>query len=379
MARSLLEAFAASPGSVKVSQSGLTGAKGTSMESTQVIDISDVDRDSLHILPLAILPLQTAGLRRARMVKNVYLDSVIELFIDRQTGSGQVAVESIPREFGWPPERPHPDLIMLTRLAQLPSYDVYSLRIQLRNLNITVKDVDALKLSETMSKQLTNYMKSFTRPLIGYVYGGDDVSIQDIDDVIRLFKDPDVKKAQEKLRQMASKLSIEVKDIPKFLEDYGDIFLSLSYYRQCLESISPVLDDFFLSLDDIRGNWQLKHDSNLIKTCETLKETLNDLVRHIRARFDNFDRASNLLWENITAERFRRMEKLVQSHHITIGGMLCALTVKMDAWVKPFPSRKQGGPMKRAEFIMSELREGIEKMQELAREARKSMSTQRRA
>lgn len=341
------------------------------------LTIRDVDRDSLHILPLAILPLKTAGLRRARMIKNARLESVIELFVDRQAGSGQIPVDDVGREFSWSADKPPTDLFLLRKLSPLPSYDVYSLRIQFRELRVSINDVSALKLSEKKNKELTAYMTAFTRPLIAHVYGDDDVSIKDIDDVIRLFKDPDVKKAQEKLKVMAAKLAIDAHDIPNFLEDYGDIFLSLAYYKQCLDAISPKLEDFFYALDTIRKNRQFQHDATLLRTCESMHDTLTGLVEHITARFVNFDQASNLLWGNITAERFRKMERLIQSHHVTIGGMLCALTVKMNAWSKLFPNQQSGGVMQRAEFIMSELREGIEKMQELIRDALKPKKIQR--
>jgi hypothetical protein len=341
------------------------------------LTISDVDRDSLHILPLAILPLKTAGLKRARMIKNARLESVVELFIDRKAGSGQIPVNDVGREFSWPADKPHADLFLLRRLAPLPSYDVYSLRIQFRDLRVSFDDVNALKLSEKKRTELTSYMTAFTRPLVAHVYGDDDVSIRDIDDVIRLFKDPDVKKAQEKLKVMAEKLEIDTCDIPKFLEDYGDIFLSLSYYKQCLDVINPILEDFFQALDSIRRSRQFQHNANLVQTCDSLHKTLTDLVEQINARFVNFDQASRLLWDNITAERFHKMERLVQSHHVTVGGMLCALTVKMNAWRKPFPTRDSGGLMQRAEFIMSELREGIGKMQELIQDALESRKTHR--
>jgi hypothetical protein len=342
-----------------------------SMPLDEGLTISDVDRDSLHILPLTMLPLKTAGLKRARMIKNARLESVVELFIDRKAGSGQIPVNDVGREFSWPADKPNADLFLLRRLAPLPSYDVYSLRIQFRDLSVPLDDVSALKISEKKRKELTSYMTAFTRPLIAHVYGDDDVSIKDIDDVIRLFKDPDVKKAQEKLKVMAEKLEIDAHDIPEFLEDYGDIFLSLSYYKQCLDVISPILEDFFQALDSIRRNRQLQHNSSLIQTCDSLHQTLTGLVAQISARFVNFDQASRLLWDNITAERFRKMERLVQSHHVTVGGMLCALTVKMSAWRKPFPTRESGGLLQRAEFIMSELHEGIDKMQELIRDALK--------
>jgi hypothetical protein len=338
-------------------------------------EITDIDRDSLHILPLAIIPLKTPGLRRARLIKNARLDTVIELFVDRQTGSGQMAVEAVAREFSWPEDKPHEDLIILRKLAPLPSYDVYSLRIQLRDLNIPVNDVDALKLSEKKNKELTSYMTAFTRPLITHIYGDDDVSIQKFEDIIRLFKDPDVKKALEKLKVMAAKLEIEPREIPKFLEDYGDTFLSLSYYKQCLDSISPVIEDFLWSLKEIRRNWQLKSDSNLMRTCDSMEATFTALMANITARFENFERHSKVMWDNLSAERFREVERLIQAYHVSIGGILCALTVKMDAWARLFPNTSAGGPMKRSEFIMSELKQGIGKMQELGRTAPKLAKT----
>ena len=45
------------------------------------------DNDSLHILPLEIVPLRTKSLREARLVKNAHLESMVELFSDAQAGS----------------------------------------------------------------------------------------------------------------------------------------------------------------------------------------------------------------------------------------------------------------------------------------------------
>ena len=36
-------------------------------------------------------------------------------------------------------------------------------------------------------------------------------------------------------RQLSAALK-KMRDVPKFLEDYGDVFLSLSYFRQCLDA-----------------------------------------------------------------------------------------------------------------------------------------------
>ena len=89
--------------------------------------VNDTDRDSLHILPLEILPLETPSLNRARLIKNVRPKSVIELFKDADTGSGQIDIEDLPHQFNWDMSDPPDDMVMLRKVGMLPSYDVYSL------------------------------------------------------------------------------------------------------------------------------------------------------------------------------------------------------------------------------------------------------------
>ena len=66
------------------------------------------------------------------------------------------------------------------------------------------------------------------------------------------------------------------------------------------------------------------------------------------------------MWKDLDAAKFREFESMIQSNHTMIGGVLCALTVKMDAWAKKFPDRDTGGPNRRADFIISEMVQGIE-------------------
>ena len=323
------------------------------------------DRDALHVLPLCDIPLQTPGLRQARMIKNVRLESVIEIFTDSDAGSGQLSIEDLPQEFGWDIYDPPTDFIVLRTLGLLPSYDVYSLRVALRQHGIEVNSVEALRLSPEKSQELGLYMKDFTRPLISQIYGDGNVEIQDFHDVIKLFRDPDIKKALEKLRVMAEKLEIQPDQIPRFMEDYGDTFLSLSYFHQCLDAIEPIITDFIEGLEMLRSNYQFKNDTNLMKTTDMMEAVFNNLMVNITGRFENFERGTKHMWDKISAERFRRVENLVSSYHITIGGVLCALSVKMNAWDRLFPNIDAGGPGRRAEFILSEMRQGIEKMQKV--------------
>ena len=89
------------------------------------------------------------------------------------------------------------------------------------------------------------------------------------------------------------------------------------------------------------------------------------MLAAITGRFENFDRSTGNMWDNITAERFRQVEKLIKDYHTTIGGVLCALSVKMDAWARLFPKKDVGGPVKRAEFLMSDIKPGIDTIQKI--------------
>ena len=73
------EAVAAAPSAdASIESSPASSAPASS------IKINDGDRDSLHILPLAILPFETAALSRARLIKNVRLKPFILAHIKPQ-------------------------------------------------------------------------------------------------------------------------------------------------------------------------------------------------------------------------------------------------------------------------------------------------------
>jgi len=327
------------------------------------------DRDALYALPLSLVPLETKPLRTARMIKNMRLESVVEVFHDDDMGSGQFYITELGHLFEWPETADYPDRSLLMQLSLLPSYDVYSLRMSLRRAGVQINDINDLQLSQAKQEELNRYMTTFTRPLITRIYGGTDVQVDDFEDILRLFKYPDKGKAMESLRLMAEGLGIDVYEVPQFLEDYGDIFLSLSYYRQCLDTIEPLIENFITSMREIKDNWQLKQDRHLMKTCETVEATLNNLTAEISGRFENFDRSTSEMWNDISATRFRKVESLIKNYHVTTGGILCALWVKMDHWQRMFPKKDMGGPIKKAEFIMAEMRQGLDKIKNIEKNA----------
>lgn len=327
--------------------------------------IRSEDRDALHILPLGILDFETKAVRHARLIKNTRLESVVELFSGDDIGSGQMEIDHLQSQFGWSSNPPHKDLRLIRKLGKMPSYDVYSLRILFREQGINVADMAALQLSPGKKAELTEYMKVFTQPLIQQIYGGGDVDITSFNDVVGLFKDPDIKKVREKLQIMADTLNVEIQDVPLFLEDYGDVFLSLSYYRQCMDKLEPQIDDFLESIGEIRGNFQLRQNPNLIETCKIVEYTMNSMMAAVAGRFETFERYTSSMWKNVDATRFSQVKSFIEDYHTTIGATLCAVTVKMAAWSNQFPNKDTGGPARRSEFIVGEMKQGIDVLLEI--------------
>ena len=319
--------------------------------------IDDRDRDSLHVLALQVIPLKTPALQRTRMIKNHHLESVVEVFDDSTTGSGQVAVDGLHQVFS---SVEGTDVDLLKRLAGLGSYDVYSLRIALRKQGIQV-DEGELRLSEGKQRELDGFMRQFTRPLLLKAFGAGGADI-DFREALSMFRDPDVRRTLKNLREMASMLDVSLDDLPMFLEEFGDIVLSTSYFRHCLSRIEPTVRDLEASLAEIRENHQCKSNPTLIDNCRRFQSTLKRLRDVAGARFVTFTRGSQNLWRDMDAERFKSFKSMVLGSHTILGSTLCALDVKMDAWTQEFPNKDVGSPVRRADFILTDMKQGLERL-----------------
>ncbi len=325
---------------------------------------TELDMDSLHVLPLSIMPLYTKGLQQARLIKNTHFKSVIEIYRDARSGSGQIEPDALTTHFKWESAADLEDQRLIEHLARLNSYDVYSLRIELRRAGIELEEVDALQLSEAKQAELTEYMRVFTSPLLAQVYGDSDTNIEDFDQLIRMFSNPDKGSAIKNLRMLAKKLEIEIETVPEFLEEYADIFLSLAYYKNCLDDLIPKIERFMTIITDVEGNYHMRRDPILMHVCEFLRVKLNDVTASLTGRFESFDRHSKDMWDNLNGESFRRVRTLIESHHTTVGGVLCGLSLKMSAWESEV-GWENTSPVRRAEFITTHMRSGINRIKQI--------------
>ena len=96
--------------------------------------------------------------------------------------------------------------------------------------------------------------------------GRSETKIANINDLIAMFSKPNKEEALKNLELMAEKLGIQKEEVPEFLEDYGDVFLSLAYFKDELEKIVPLIIDLFDSLPKMKSNYQLSQDQNFISS-----------------------------------------------------------------------------------------------------------------
>ena len=323
----------------------------------------EADMESVHILPLSIIPLQTPSLRRARLIKNVRLESVVELFRDSGGASGQIETSELGNTFGWPNDGQHPDERVIAALCDLHSFDVYSLRIQLRRLGIKIEQSNMLKLSDKMSGELMRYMNVFTTPLLKQIYNTAESGVENMDQLIEKFTMPDKHEALENLKLMATKLHIELQGVPNFLEEYADIYLSIAYGKDCLNTLIPQIMSFEESMEELAESYELRNDQRLMRSVDFIKDSITDVTASVVSRFESFDRESESMWENITAESFDHVKKTIRSHHVLVGGILCGLSVKMKGWQHNLAAGR--GLVRRADFIRSDMMQGMEKINQI--------------
>lgn len=328
------------------------------------VQVLDDERDALYILPLSNIPLEMAGLKKARLIKNPRLEGMVELFSGSNTGSGQIGPTGLYQMFDFDRE-PHPDVETIRKLSELPSYDVYSLRIQLRRMGIKVDDHNKLRLSEDKVGELSTYMRVFTRPLILSVYGHRDLGVLSFANIIDLFKSPDLGIARKNIMNLSADLKIDVHEIPEFLQNYGDVYLSLSYYQYCFDQNTPILAEFYDCVDSIRKDNHLKFNHAVCKACNRIEERIRNAQSDIAFVLEMFRARTEDMWEGISESKFQVMEKLIRDYQTSIGAALCAITVKMKAWKSTFPYKGAGSLAKRVDFIVSEIGPGLETLQDI--------------
>ena len=96
-----------------------------------------IDQDAIHSLHATVLPIKSSHLKNAKLIKNVHLNTVVEL---ESTETG--AIESVPFDeisaHLHTDEEADSDIAVLSEFSILPSFDCYTLGSDLARLNVTI-------------------------------------------------------------------------------------------------------------------------------------------------------------------------------------------------------------------------------------------------
>lgn len=322
------------------------------------------DMDALDRFPLSIVPLSSNSLKNAKLIKNSRMETTLELHNDPLTGSYQIKPEAITETF----RGAEKDQEIIKQLAALNSYDIFSLRNSLKRIGIELEE--PLQLSDSMKDRLNEYALQFTRPLIESIFGTERIDTSDAEGLQKILRDPDVARVRENLKIMTQRTGIPLQDVPKFLEDYADVFMSLAYYRFCFENIGAQIDRCMGWIAEVKKHRDVALTPQTLGACKRTEDSLRFLAHSIRERLMRLQYTFETFWKDINVSSFANLRKQIEDSHSSMGAVLCGLVVKMQAWEKAFPDSTAGGPSTRSKYIVTDLEPGLERLRTLENEAR---------
>jgi hypothetical protein len=328
------------------------------------------DIDAIDKLSLSMIPLNSTTLKGARLIKNARMETAVELHNDPISGSLQIQPEDISEAFSGAES----DQQVITALAALNSYDVYSMRASLKKMNIEVSD-SALELSASMKLALGNYTREFTRPLVEKIFGSShlDIEMSDGESLQKIFRDSDAARVRHNLQIITTRTGIPMEEIPAFFQSYSDVFLSVAYYRYSFESIGGNIDRFLVWIKDLQKQRDVTSSGQTVNSCRKVEENLRFLSTSMKERLNLFNAGFETFWVDINRRSFDDLRNQVEENHNSMGGVLCGLIVKMRNWAVEFPDNNAGGPQKRIKFVVSEMEPGLDKLRQLELDARKTL------
>ena len=294
------------------------------------------------------------------MIKNAHMETRIEMFSGQDQGSGQIEIGEIPDHFQGDASLKD-DIALLKGLSILPSFDCYTLRRGLRQQGVQIEQDTAFKLSDSKIQELFPLMRRITRPLIKQLYGDGGLDVSDTQTLLELVRNPDQDKVLNRLDEMAATLGVSVARLPNYLEDFGDLYLSLSYFESYFLEIGPKVDQLLVWMQDVAENSHLRNDNYAQKSFIDSGRRVRYLKDNLETRFKNLSEATTLNWDRLDVGMFKTVQSSILKEQIYLATGLCGLAVKIYEWERVFPNAG-GSPDRCLDFVVSELRPGLDNL-----------------
>ena len=330
-------------------------------EKSQIVnDNSNIGVDELHTLSLGAFDIKHQTLKEARLVKNVFLETVVEFTEAELAASGPMALKQLAIEFD-EVDVSREEIKMINNLASLPSFDCYTLKRGIGPMKISLLNDQVLKLSDEKVGTLFDLMSRITRPLIQYLYTDDNLRIKDTSGLLSLIQNTEPLKVKDRLDLVAANLEISLKELPNYLQEFGELFLSVSYFESTFREYNPKLDQFLLWAEDGVKNSNLRNDPNAQRELTQTEQKFKELKENLDARFRFLANITQIDWQDLRSSEFKKIQREILSQQANLAIGLCGLAVKMIEWEYQFPSAG-GSPQQCLEFLSAEANTGLDNL-----------------
>ncbi|ACI97880.1 hypothetical protein [Rhodospirillum centenum] len=312
-------------------------------------------RDALNVLPLAMLPLETAGLAGARLVKTARLESLVEVFDSGGAGSGRREIAAAVGAMAGPADAMERDAKLLQAVSRMASFDVFNLCTALRELRVAPPRGEGVGLSPRKRRELAGHLRPYTRALTDGVFGATVPAGVPLDDgLVQLHRAA----VRANLDAIARRLRIDRQALPELLTRYADAALSLAYYQSCDRGLRNLLGDFSAWLGALTAiavvtgtpaNMRLVQEVQGALAELTLR--LDDCLRHLERHLQHY-------WRQPTPLTGAQGQRVLSAYQGAIGAMLCGLVTKLTAWEQRF-GEVPGSPGQRIDWLRQEMLPGL--------------------
>jgi hypothetical protein len=143
-----------------------------------------------------------------------------------------------------------------------------------------------------------------------------------LNDLLHLVMDPNATVARDNLVRLARMSEVELSALPAFIETYTDVLMSLPYFRQCAEDVAPLLGDFLEAADEIATAQGFTQNRTVVTECNDVTYRISLLFGDVNSVIGDFRRRLERLWDNPTADHYRRIETTVLAKRPDISAAL---------------------------------------------------------
>jgi hypothetical protein len=160
---------------------------------------------------------------------------------------------------------------------------------------------------------------------------------------------------------MAQNMSVSLPKLIESLEEFGDLFLSVSFFEKINIEACSKLDQLTLWAEDGVKNSNLRNDSSAQSKFSQVERRLGYIKSNLHSRFDHLGKITQIDWEEFGASDFKTIKREILSQQANLAIALCGVMVKTFEWEKQFPSAG-GSPQQCLEFLSQDLSMGLENL-----------------